>query len=48
MQNKKGWITYTLLIVQMSIKTEVPEEQSKETVFLRIVIVSLKESKMQE
>lgn len=48
MQNKKGWIKYTLLIVRMSITRQVPEEQSKETVFLRIVIVSLKESKMQE
>jgi len=27
---------------------EVPEEHSKETVFLRIFLVSLKESKMQE
>lgn len=27
---------------------EVPEEQSKETEFLRIVLVNLKESKMQE
>lgn len=48
MQNKKNQIKCSLLVAQLSIKMEIPEEQSKETEFLRIVLVNLKESKMQE
>lgn len=48
MQNKKNWQKCSLLIVQMNTKMEVLEEQRKETVFLRIVLSGLKESKMKE